>query len=370
MLQLPRLFKIDTKGKYRVYDIQIEPEHGYYKVIFGVENGKMQEAITKCQPKNIGKSNETSLYDQTIKEASAFYENQIKYNDYYLNKNECKEVKCEYTPMLAHNYADHKDKLRSPCLAQPKFDGIRCIAVIENNTCKLFTRSGIEITSCIHIQDELLQMHQTSNYFADQKLILDGELYNHDLKNDFEKIVSAVRSEYPNENSHLIQYHIYDLVHLQHPQEHRSSLLSLIPTTTFIKPVWGWYITRDIIDQVHADFVKLGYEGVIFRNLDGLYEQKRSTNLLKYKKFDELEFIIKDVIEGKGKLMGHGIFVCETEDGQLFQVKCNGELNKLREYWEYKEKFIGKLLTVQFQGRSSGNKIPRFPVGKTIRDYE
>ena len=112
---------------------------------------------------------------------------------------------------------------------------------------------------------------------------------------------------------------------------------------------------------------KLGYEGSMVRLLGFPYENKRSAQLLKVKEFTDCEFEIVGVEEGRGKLTGHGIFVCHTSDRKEFRVKMAGETDKLKDFWVNKKKYIGKKLTVQFQGVTS-DELPRFPVGLRLRE--
>ena len=60
-----------------------------------------------------------------------------------------------------------------------------------------------------------------------------------------------------------------------------------------------------------------GYEGVMIRDPESFYENKRSFGLLKLKSFQDEEFMVWDVIEGKGKLKGKaGAFVCGIGTGE------------------------------------------------------
>ena len=107
------------------------------------------------------------------------------------------------------------------------------------------------------------------------------------------------------------------------------------------------------------------------RNVHSLYVNKRSYDLQKVKDFSDEDFVIVGVEEGRGKLAGHvGAFICKTDDGKQFLAKMSGETSRLKEYFENHSLWEGKKLTVQFQGLTGAEKVPRFPVGKAIRDYE
>ena len=119
------------------------------------------------------------------------------------------------------------------------------------------------------------------------------------------------------------------------------------------------------------DYRALGYEGAMVRNAEGAYESHpthRSGDLQKIKEFDDAEWPIIGIKEGKGKLAGHAIFTCRTQDGSEFDVKLVGDSSALREYFENPGKAIGKLLTVQYQGLTGKSGVPRFPVGLRVRE--
>jgi ATP-dependent DNA ligase len=115
-------------------------------------------------------------------------------------------------------------------------------------------------------------------------------------------------------------------------------------------------------------FIASGYEGAIVRNAAGIYTiNKRSYDLLKVKSFDDAEFQIVGVEEGRGKLAGHGIFICKTGGGTDFEVKLKGEQEALKDILLNPDKYIGQPLTVQYFGLTKKSEVPRFPVGLRLR---
>jgi ATP-dependent DNA ligase len=102
----------------------------------------------------------------------------------------------------------------------------------------------------------------------------------------------------------------------------------------------------------------------MIRNLDGVYELGRRTkSLLKYKEFEDAEFLVVDVIEGEGTEKGAALFVCRTNTGQTFNVRPRGSLDKRKKQLQLKKMFIGQKLTVRYQPLSKDEVLPRFPVG-------
>jgi DNA ligase-1 len=267
--------------------------------------------------------------------------------------------------MLAHRYDKYSDKINFPCAAQPKLDGHRCIAVVKEGKCELFSRQRKPITGVPHIIKAIEELVETDT-------ILDGELYSHDYKDGFEELTGFIRSKDPKEGHEVVQYHVYDIVntdmsfelrneHLEDIINTLDSHLQLVPTVLVSD--------EDAALTEFRHFRNEGYEGLMLRNLDSLYVGKRSYDLQKVKEFDDAEFEIVGVKEGKGKMKGHAIFECVTETSERFDVKMKGSMDKLKEIWENKDSYIGKTLTVMFQERTK-NEIPRFPVGLRLREGE
>jgi DNA ligase-1 len=274
--------------------------------------------------------------------------------------------------MLAHKFAEQGHKIKYPCFAQPKLDSIRCIAIIKDGKCTLWTRTRKPITSVPHIVATLEKGLPKRD--DGKEIILDGELYNHEFKANFEKIVSMVRQEEPADDHRLVQYHIYDIVSEQ-PFSKRAIALRYLKTGWFdgsiVKVDTVLVENESQVTDLFEDWRAQGYEGAMLRNGDGLYANKRSYDLQKVKEMEEEEFPIVGIEEGRGKLAGHvGAFRCRTKSGKEFLAKMSGDTNRLRDYFTNHSLWEGKLLSVQYQGMTSAEEVPRFPVGKVIRDYE
>jgi ATP-dependent DNA ligase len=131
-------------------------------------------------------------------------------------------------------------------------------------------------------------------------------------------------------------------------------------------------VSRGEVKWWHSEYVKRGFEGVICRNIDGVYKQKfRSYDLQKYKDFEDTEFKIVGVKDGKGSEKEAILFVCECGD-QTFDVRPRGSIEKRRDMWKRGDEYMGKMLTVRYQntGIQEEGGMPRFPVGIDVRDYE
>lgn len=387
-MNLLKLYKLTSSGKIQEWEILTEKNK--IIVIQGQLNGKKQRyEQTISKGKNIGKKNETSAEQQAEIEAQAKWKKKHD-KDYHLTIEECNQkTKIAniggYLPMLAQSFEKHAKKhLKYPCLIQPKLDGLRCIATKNKDVVQLWFRSGKEITTMKHIITDLNTIMVNGD-------ILDGELYIHGK--DFNSFTGAIRAN-KNLNPKItekIQYHVYDFPRIKKLTERDSfserfakfnpldlTMRSTIKVETIKVENFGEAMTW------YKKFIEKGYEGIMFRNIDMPYEQKRSYNLLKYKEFVDDEFLIVSGEEGKGILAGHiGSFICKIEANRILKdiggktfkfgntegrikAKMKGETKHLKHLFHNPKEYLGKPLTITYQNLSKDG-IPRFPVGKNIR---
>lgn len=379
-VKFPTLYKKTSTGAIQFWDISVDNNrYGFGRIEtsygqVGTESPQVTEDFIEIG-KNIGKINETTPYEQAQSEAKSKWEKQKK-KGYVETLTSAKNDELDdlieggIVPMLAHKFSDHGHKIVYPAFVQPKLDGIRCIAILKNGECTLWSRTRKQITSVPHIVAALEKLSPELN------MIFDGELYNHEFKKDFEKIVSMVRQEEPAPGHEIVQYHVYDFA-----TDNKTTFRARAAKLVYMKDRYfnGEVVkvqTVQVDDESAAlDYFQLwrgqGYEGAMIRNGSGLYANKRSYDLQKIKEFDDAEFKIIGIDEGRGKLAGHvGAFVCLTSDGKEFLAKMSGDTEKLKEYFENHKLWKGKQLTVKFQGLTGTNGVPRFPVGVLIRDYE
>jgi DNA ligase-1 len=131
-----------------------------------------------------------------------------------------------------------------------------------------------------------------------------------------------------------------------------------------------------LIQNYHDKYVTEGYEGLIVRNLDGMYKFKYRTNdLQKYKNFEDSEFKIVGFKSGRGTEKGAIIYICETKNGITFDVRPRGSIDDRIDKYNRGNDYIGKQLIVRYQPAiktedQEKDELPRFPVGIEIRDYE
>lgn len=376
MKKFPKLYKLTSSKKVQEWEIWVE--ENVIHQLYGLLDGKHQHITdTIAVGKNVGRSNETSPNKQAEAEAQSKWEHKHK-KDYHLTIEKCEAQTVKianeggYLPMLAHKYTKQKKKIIWPALCQPKLDGLRCIARCIGGWVTLWFRSGKQIKTMQHIVDALTMVMLDGE-------IWDGELYTHNA--DFNKLGGSIRRDKNMDinEAKKVEYHVYDFPRIRTKKELLTESDDYFERHVYFQerkikhpivrvPTNAIFDEEKMLEQF-AKYIDEDYEGIMIRNAKSPYEQKRSYNLLKYKEFNEDEFKIVGYEEGRGLLSGAvGAFVCALSDGRTFKAKLKGKdvTELLKEYFKNPKTFMGKQLTVQYQGLSKDG-IPRFPVGKAIR---
>jgi len=274
-------------------------------------------------------------------------------------------------PMLAYPVSDKPINYNDKVFMQPKLDGVRCLIQYDNSEVKAYSRTGKEWKNIDHI------LFNLKPWFAlNPNVILDGELYNHDLKDDFEKIISLVRKQKPTdldalESADMVQFHCYDIVDETKTFEERKTFITqAVPRNHCIKHVPTVYCASDYDAKVfHKSNLSAGYEGSILRTND-TYACKRSHNLRKFKDFHDAEATLLAWVEGKGKRKGTvGKFMAVDADGNEFGMPVMDKFDYLQKNFRKMRNWVGKTATFTYFERTKAGSY-RHPLFKCIRDYE
>ena len=364
---LPELFARSSTGKIKMWQVSVHDDKDgsgvYIKKRYGYVDAKIQENVKFVRKgKNIGKSNETTPWEQALLDAQSAW--QSKKDQKYIE-----EIpgEIDYTgillPMLAQTFQTRKHNIKYSAFIQPKMNGVRCLATkVSTEEVEYTSRNGKTWSYLSHLSPPILSTIRVGE-------TLDGEIFHPEWT--FQEIVRNVKKE--RETTKELQFWIYDKAVPLLTFEQRLDWLNLhIPNDDLrlvLVPTTEISCEEDVYKH-HDIYVKEGFEGIIIRNKDGLYKfDHRSKDLQKYKKFFDKEFLIVGGKEGTGLEEGCVIFICQTKDKNTFSVRPKGSRELRRVWLQNIDKIIGKSLTVRYQEMSEDN-IPIFPVGIAIRDYE
>jgi DNA ligase-1 len=369
----PTLYKQDSKGKVREW--RMERHGNQYRTIAGLQDGdQVTSDWTEVHGKNIGRANETSAEEQAALEVEAKYTKKKKTS--YHETIDTIETAVIFEPMLAQPLEKREGKIKwgvETTFVQPKLDGIRCIAKADG----LWSRTGTPITALPFLWESLQPLFE-----EDPGLVLDGELYNHELKHDFGEIVSMVRKKDPTPDEialaeNMVEYHVYDIPCedcFDRPFSYRHEVLQELIRAYNIKYLKGVDTievkSREEWDEIYGQQLEAGYEGGMLR-LDTPYKHKRQNSLVKRKDFEDDEFIITRIEEGQGNWAGLAKRVFFTNNmGEKGEVGAGlkGSKAYAKHVLDNRDDYVGKEVTIKFFGRSKDDLVPRFPIAKRLHE--
>lgn len=279
-------------------------------------------------------------------------------------------------PMLATKV--DLEKLRFPCYASPKLDGIRCIIV---NGVPL-TRTLKEIPN--HYVRNVLKKH------ADALEGFDGELVVGDPRSPscFNTTSSAIM-RFDGEPD--FKFMVFDHVssgtwYKRWVEQLMLSINRHPPFVEFVKQVGVENLEQ--LDVLENQFTDDGYEGVMLRDPKGLYKFGRSTMneqyLMKLKRFEDFEAEVigfEEKMHNENELekdnLGHakrsskadgmvpagvlGALICRSDNYLCsFNVGSGFDDATKKEIWDNQDKYMGKLAKIKHQPAGAKDK-PRFP---------
>jgi len=417
----PVLYKKTTTGAIQRWWMEIDGAR--YRTLTGQVDGAVTASEwTVAEGKNLGRANATSPEKQAEMEVASAYT--LKRKKGYCDTPEQAAGSEVFKCMLALKYEDYEDFLfetkihkkvvngktievpieqirqydpqrdHIPCVwAQPKLDGIRCIATRTG----LWSREGNPIVAVPHIERLLRPFFEKH-----PDAILDGELYNHDLHDDFNQIVSLVKKQKPTVEhveltEKMVEYWIYDGLHSIHddrrwydrffndigptidilagrdpysegkwvkpadrkPQKIVHSPLVIVPSDHISD--------RSNLDKTYEDYLLDGFEGQMIR-FDVSYQMgKRTKYLLKRKEFEDEEYEVADILEGRGNGAGLAkIAIMKLADGRTFKADIVGTRKELRDFLARREEAIGKMATIQRFKQLTPDGKPRFGKLKVV----
>lgn len=366
----PILYSLTSNGLTQSW--QIEGEDSRFRTHEGIVDGVITTSSwTECLGKNIGRSNETSPVVQAEREVAAKHKKKLEsgYHEDIAEIATSKYFEC----MLAKKWEDYADEIEFPIYSQPKLDGGRAVSTIKG----LFSRNGKPILSAPHIVEDMSHHHSIH-----PKGTWDGELYCHKFKKDFNKIISLIKKTKPTtddlaESAEHIEYWVYDMVTFPSlPFEQRTKLLkdavdlqrTLHPNIRIRYVETTLCHTTEELDALYSKYLDEGFEGQMVRTRNGLYENKRSKNLLKRKTFLDGEFELVDLQEGRGNLTGIAArAILKTKEGIQFEAGMIGSHEYCADLLRRKAEVIGQMATVVYQNLTPDKGVPRFGKLKALR---
>lgn len=259
--------------------------------------------------------------------------------------------------MLAHPFEEKRLlKWGLPYISQIKYDGERALAFCTPSGTGLVSSTGLPIENLPHITEALKALPLG---------VYDGELYIHGAR---ELVGSIRRTVGEHAEGKKATYVIFDIKTAE-PQIVRittlATLRSLVdPAIIQIAPYWLVSAMAEV-EEILADSMARGYEGVVLREPFAVYSEKRVYTMLKIKPRSSDTYRIIGTVEEhsindepKGRL---GAFIVTDQDGKEFQVGSGLTAAQREKYWKLRNALTGAYILIKYQCLTA-NGIPYAPI--------
>lgn len=264
-----------------------------------------------------------------------------------------------------------------------KLDGVRCIAVVQNKQVSFFSRSGLPYNNYGEYAQVILDQFKDKDF----DFVLDGEMIkmNDDGSDDFKSSVSQARKKGHNVTD--LKYIVFDFLELHEFQKGKSNENFAVRYEYLLEDMKNLVNPKmlDVLEQVehssesYSNMVKQcrdeGWEGLMFRK-NALYVGKRSTDILKWKEFEEEEFVCERIESDTKLKVVNGKEVEVPVLARMFitykgeSVKVSPSLmsdEEMIHYHNHPEDIVGKVISVKYKQETCdkhGKVSLQFPVWK------
>ena len=293
-----------------------------------------------------------------------------------------------FSCMLAHDSANHEKKMVGKKFLDFKLDGVRVIAIIQNGTCTLYSRNGKQFNNFGHIERELESLLGEQSKTAG--IVIDGEV----VSSSFQKLMKQVHRKDDVEATDA-KFAVFDMLPLAEfqagkstttcRQRHEQLLKTFTQSSGDVFVVEKHEVDLDTAQgqtqfkEYNKMALDRGLEGIMIKDVDALYECKRSHFMLKAKPFIEVTLTVTATEEGTGRNVGKlGALICEgVDDGKSIKVNVGSGLSdgQRESFWHHKDDFINQFVEVRADAITKNQDSIdeyslRFPRFKTFRGFE
>ena len=252
------------------------------------------------------------------------------------------------------------EKLPDRIRIEPKLDGVRCLAVVSNNSCEIFARSGKKIANFDNTIGAELSALPSGVY--------DGEIMDKDF-------VALMRQMYRKDDADVSQSYLalFDFIPtcewtektgIMPLRDRRTNLEKCFENKSFkyLKLVDQITINKSsmLIDKMHKKFVDEGYEGAMIKNPDSVYGFGRSDAVIKVKSFCDSDLTVIGFKQGTGRHAGKLGSILVQYNGVEVNVGSGFDDEMRENVWKNKSKYLGMTAEVRYQEVTQDGSL-RFP---------
>lgn len=301
------------------------------------------------------------------------------------------EGRKDINPQLCKTMNPAKHTWEHPWIAEPKFDGLRCMVLVDKKgKATAWSRNGLPLYNMRYVLENVEEA-------GFQDYVLDGEVYTKDWNLSMGIVKSSV-TEHPDADK--LSYHVWDCLLGDEARSHWTDRFGKHPMYTAVSNqermetrLWPWItlelphvqIVRGIkvhndteLQNAYSQFLADGYEGAILKCPTGAYQGgRRSPYWLKIKPWTDADLTVVGTYPGEGKHLGRigGLVLQGTAEfnGTSYDVSTEvgtGFTDEEREWWQKQADAgtaIGRIVEIKFQDITVDNAC-RFPVYHRLRE--
>jgi DNA ligase-1 len=293
-----------------------------------------------------------------------------------------------FSCQLAHDGANHESKVSGNKLVEIKLDGVRVITIVyPDGHVDQYSRNGKELVNFEHVKKQISK----HAIFFKEPTVLDGEI----MSSSFQDLMKQVHRK-DNVAATDAVLHLFDIITLKEFQQgkgnHRQIDRSYSLATWYdhikdhmpnVSVLGQELINLDTAEgklrftEINRQAIENGYEGIMIKDPDAVYECKRTHSWLKQKPFIEVSLSIVDFEEGTGRNVGRlGAIICKGEDdGKVIQVNVgSGFSDSDRDlFWVSRDSYRNRIVEVRADAitrNQDGSYSLRFPRFKGVRGFQ
>lgn len=278
------------------------------------------------------------------------------------------------------------DKIKFPASVQLKMDGMRFNAIVRDGKVEYRSRNGKEIQLLGNLDDDFITLADGVDCVFDGELLVvdsTGNILDRQTGNGI--LNKANKGTISPADAAKVRATVWDYIpylyfiegEYNKPYLNRFAVLADKVMPAKIKLVESTGVNS--IEEANVIFEKYlseGQEGIILKDLSGIWENKRAKHQIKFKGEQECDLEIVSVEEGTGKYAGKlGAVVCRSrpEDGKFLTVNVGSGFNDAQRdnLWATRDTLVGRIVAVKYNMRSknkAGEESLFLPIFVEVRD--
>ena len=276
-----------------------------------------------------------------------------------------------FNVMLAEKYFDRPERVEGKEFTITlKLDGVRNILIKENGKVSMFSRQGQVVDGLLDIENEIKNL-PLDNFVLDGELL--AEVEGLASKDQYRETIKRVRKD---GEKHGVRFMVFDCMSITDFKNQKNNDTYIqrrknleqfqgLQHTNILPVLYQGNDTSKILELLN-EARNNDQEGVILNLNEGVYEFKRTHNLLKVKSMCDCDLRVVGIEEGSGRLAHTLGRLNVNYKGNILGVGSGFSDEMRNEVWNNQDKYMNAIAKIQYfeetTNQSNDLKSLRFPV--------